>query len=91
MFTPASPPPPSSRELPAPDEQAGPLQSPMPEDKLWGGVPVLGVWAPETVEAVVVYQLPVAEGADMLPGGDTPPSDIGTNPNDSHNPRSNTG
>ena len=46
----------------------------------------MGVWAPETVEAVVVYQLPAAEEADTLLGGDTPPSDIGTNPNDSHNP-----
>ena len=44
----------------------------------------MGVWAPETVEAVAVYQLPVAEGVDTLPGGDTPPSDIGSNPNDSH-------
>ena len=46
----------------------------------------MGVWAPETVEAVAVYQLPAAEEADTLLGGDTPPSDIGTNPNDSHNP-----
>ena len=46
----------------------------------------MGVWAPETVEAVAVYQLPAAEGVDTLPGGDTPPSDIGTNPNDSHKP-----
>ena len=46
----------------------------------------MGVWAPETVEAVAVYQLPAAEEADTLVGGDTPPSDIGTNPNDSHNP-----
>ena len=46
----------------------------------------MGVWAPETVGAVAVYQLPAAEEADTLLGGDTPPSDIGTNPNDSHNP-----
>ena len=46
----------------------------------------MGVWAPETVEAVAVYQLPAAEEADTLLGGDTSPSDIGTNPNDSHNP-----
>ena len=52
----------------------------------WGGVPVLGVGAPETVEAVAVYQLPGAEGVDTLPGGDTPGSDIGTHPNDSHRP-----
>ena len=33
-FTPASSPPPCDRELPAPDEQAGPLQASMSEDKL---------------------------------------------------------
>ena len=45
----------------------------------------MGVWAPETVEAVAVHQLLAAEEADTLLGGDTPPSDIGTNPNDFHN------
>ena len=51
----------------------------------------MGDWAPETVEAVAVYQLPVAEEADtLLLGGGTPPSDIGTNPNASHNPRPET-